>query len=156
MSNQVRRSWFVLIGVWLFLGLAACAGGNRPAATGPQIEVEGVWGRPSPKVPTAGAFYMVIRNTGNEADRLVGAQSSACGTVELHESYQTQEGAMGMRPVPGGFIEIPAGGQVELKVGGLHVMCIGKLKEFKTGSHIPLTLRFEKSGAMTLEVEIRE
>ncbi len=152
--NQVRRSWFVFIGAWLLFELAAC--GGRPPTTGPRIEVEGAWGRPSPKVATAGAFYMVIRNPSDEADRLLSARSPACGIIELHESYQTPEGAMGMRPVPGGSIEIPAKSQVELKVGGLHLMCIDKLEEFKAGSRIPVTLMFEKSGAMTLEVEIRE
>ena len=35
-------------------------------------------------------------------------------------------GAMGMRPVPGGVIDIPAQSQVELKASGLHIMCLGK------------------------------
>jgi copper(I)-binding protein len=132
------------------LFLAACA----PA--GSSIAIEGAWGRASPKVAMAGAFYMTIRNTGAQADRLVSATSGACGTVELHESYQTPEGAMGMRPVAGGFVEIPAGGMVELKVGGLHIMCIDKKVDFKAGVKIPLTLKFEKAGEKTLEIEIRQ
>lgn len=134
--------------------LAACAA--PPAASGPQIKIDNPWGRPSPKMANAGAFYMMISNTGSEADKLVGGQSPSCGTVELHESYMTDDGAMGMRPVTGGFIEIPAGGQAELKVGGLHVMCIDKKDDFKVGAKLPLTLNFEKSGAKTVDVEIRE
>jgi hypothetical protein len=142
----------LLIGFALILGLIAAG----CAASGPQISIEGVWGRPSPKVATAGAFYMVIKNSGGEADKLVAGASSSCGTVELHESYMTEDGAMGMRPVEGGFIEIPAKGEVELKVGGLHIMCIDKLDDFEVGATLPLTLSFEKSGDMALEVEIRE
>ena len=52
---------------------------------------------------------------------------------------------MGMRPVEGGSIEIPAGEKVELKIGGLHIMCIGKLVDFDSGVILPLTLEFEKS-----------
>ncbi len=142
----------LLIGLALIFGLilAGCA------ASGPEISIEGAWGRPSPKVATAGAFYMVIKNNGGEADKLVAGASAACGTVELHESYMTEDGAMGMRPVEGGFIEIPAKGQAELKVGGVHIMCIDKLDDFEVGAILPLTLSFEKSGEMTLEVEIRE
>ena len=142
-----------LIGILMLLGLilAGCS-----SATGPEINIEGAWGRPSPKVATAGAFYMLIKNNGSEADNLVAGDSPACGVIELHESYKTEEGAMGMRPVEGGAIEVPAGGQAELKIGGLHIMCINKLEDFEVGAVLPLTLEFEKSGEMTIEVEIRE
>lgn len=148
------KNSFALLGLMLSLALALSACQTSP--DGAAIAIEGAWGRPSPKVATAGAFYLLIKNTGNEADKLLSGTSSACGTVELHESYLTDEGAMGMRPVEGGFIEILAGGQVELKVGGLHIMCIDKLKDFDAGVMMPLTLNFEKSGEITLEVEIRE
>ncbi len=134
------------------LGLAAC----QSQAEGPDIRIEGAWGRPSPKVATAGAFYMLIKNEGSVADKLSAGESSACGVVELHESYKTEEGAMGMRPVVGGSIEIPAGGEAELKMGGLHIMCIDKLEDFEVGAVLPLTLTFEKSGDMNIEIEIRE
>ena len=53
--------------VWIialaFLGtlVIGCA-----ATSGPDISIENAWGRPSPKVATAGAFYMLIKNAGNE------------------------------------------------------------------------------------------
>ena len=61
-----------------------------------------------------------------------------------------------MRPVEGGGINIPAGGSTELKMGGLHIMCINKLQDFESGSNLLLTLEFEKSEPITLDVEIRE
>lgn len=118
--------------------------------------VDTAWGRQSPKTATAGAFYMFIRNAGLEEDKLIGAKSAACKTVELHESYQTPEGAMGMRRVTGDVIAIPPGATVELKVGGLHLMCIDKLQDFNSGAQIELTLRFEKSGDVPLTADIRE
>lgn len=74
---------------------------------------------------------MIIRNTGNAGDRLRGAHSPACTSIELHESYEKPGGAMGMgamdmRPVPSGVVDIPAQRQVELNVGGLHLMCLGQ------------------------------
>jgi copper(I)-binding protein len=138
----------------LLLGVVTLAGCS--SSSGPEISIVDAWGRPSPKVATAGAFYMTIKNAGNEDDNLVAGESPACGVVELHESYKTEEGAMGMRPVEGGAIEIPAGGQAELKMGGLHIMCIDKLEEFEAGAVLPLSLKFEKSGDIMIEVEIRE
>ena len=76
--------------------------------------------------------------------------------LELHESYMLQDGAMGMRPVDGGRIEIPAGGQVELKVGGLHLMCMQLKQELQPGDKIDLILDFEKAGDVNVQVEIRD
>ncbi|MGF7473543.1 copper chaperone PCu(A)C, partial [Salmonella enterica subsp. enterica serovar Minnesota] len=70
------------------------------ASEGSQIQVENTWGRALPKAVTAGEFYMVIRNIGNQPDKLVGGRSPACGMTELFEGYQTPLGVMGMRPVP--------------------------------------------------------
>ncbi len=150
--NKEKGSYFVLVVIIIGMVLAGCQ--SRPQ--GPQINIETPWGRPSPKIADAGAFYMIIRNTGSEPDKLIGGKSSACGMVELHESYLTAEGAMGMRPVQGGVIEVPAGGQAELKVGGLHIMCLKKLVDFTPGTKLQLALEFEKSGEKTVDVEIRQ
>jgi len=149
--------YFIKPGLWngmlflLGLLLVGCK-----SSSGPEISVEDAWGRPSPKVATAGVFYMQIKNNGGEADKLVGGESPACGTVELHESYMTEEGAMGMRPVEGGFIEIPPRGEVELKIGGLHIMCIEKLEDFEAGAVLPVTLKFEITGEFPINVAIHE
>ena len=142
--------WIIALTVWGII-IAGCS-----ATSGPDISIENAWGRPSPKVATAGAFYMLIKNSGNEKDMLIAGHSPACKVVELHESYMTEDGAMGMRPVEGGFIEVPADGEAELKMGGLHIMCIEKLEDFTVGAVLPLTLNFEKSGEMTIDIEIRE
>ncbi|MBI5933313.1 MAG: copper chaperone PCu(A)C [Chloroflexi bacterium] len=134
------------------LALSACA----PKAGGAQIRVEDAWGRPSPAAASAGAFYMTIYNDGSEADTLLSATSPACMMAELHESYMMDNGAMGMRPVEGGSIEIPAGGSAELKVGGLHVMCMDKMADFKTGDTYQITLKFEKAGEIVVDVEIKD
>jgi copper(I)-binding protein len=63
---------------------------------------------------------------------------------------------MGMRPVEGGAIEIPAGGQAELKMGGFHIMCIEKLDDFEEGAVLIVTLDFEKSGEIEVDMEIRQ
>lgn len=133
--------------ITLAIVIAACSLGDG-------IEVEDAYGRPSPTVAAAGAFFMTIANTGTVDDRLLGGSSPACGTVELHESAMTDAGAMEMHPV--GVIEIPAGGEAVLEPGGLHVMCIDKLVDFAAGAQLELTLEFEQAGEVPVEVEIRE
>jgi hypothetical protein len=104
----------------------------------------------------AGAAYMVIKNTGNEADRLVAGETPAAEVVELHESFMDENDVMKMRPVEGGFIEVPAGGEAELRPGGLHIMLIRLAEPLENGQTIPLTLSFEKSGEIEIEVVVAD
>lgn len=144
------NTWLLSLVLILTLISGACAG----AANGPKITIIEAWGRPAPNSAMIGAFYLIIRNKG-AADRLVSAESEACGSVEIHETSLSSDGLMSMRPLGDG-LEIPAGEEVVLGPGGLHVMCIEKKADFTTGNKINLTLNFKTSGSTTVEVEIRE
>lgn len=98
--------------------------------------------------PTAG--YMMVKNTGDTADRLVTVRSGAFETIELHESRMT-DGVMSMRPVPA--IDVPAGGMATLKPGGMHLMLFGG-KGLEAGGQATLTLVFETAGEITLTVPV--
>ncbi len=136
----------------LFIVVAALLAACAPSGG---VSVESAWGRSVPQSTANSAFYMTIRNSGAQADQLTGVKSSACGMAELHESYMTAEGAMGMRPVTGGKIEIPAGGSVELKTGGLHIMCMDKKVALDPGVKVQVTLAFAKAGDKSIDIEIR-
>lgn len=141
----------MVLGLLLTVLLAGCG----TAAT-PSLTIESAWGRPSMDMPTAGGIFMMIKNSGEASDKLLSGSSPACGSIELHEVVMKSDGTMGMNLLDKP-IEIPAGGQVELKSGDLHVMCImRKDDQFKPGATIDLTLVFEKSGEFTVPVEIRE
>jgi len=140
----------LVLGLLLVSMLAGC--GPAPA---PSITVESGWGRPSATMPTAGGIFLLVKNSGTAADSLVSGSSPACGSIELHEMVMKSDGTMGMNLLDKP-IEVPAGGQVELKPGDLHVMCIMKKDDvFTVGATVDLTLVFEKSGEITIPVEIR-
>src|SRR5215469_14343037 len=105
----------------LVVGFAAAAhaqsaapAGNQPAA----LSVEGAWVRVIPGAPIAAA-YMTLRNRGTATIVVVGARSPLTGEAMIHES-KTVDGQSQMRPIE--RLAIPAGGAVQLKPGGLHVM----------------------------------
>lgn len=102
--------------------------------------------------PTS-AIYMILSNGGKEADALVAVKAEVSVKVELHQTTVTND-VMRMEPVD--KIEIPAGGQVELKKGGLHVMLLGVKQELKAGDLFKATLLFSKAGEIPVEVEVRE
>jgi copper(I)-binding protein len=118
------------------------------------LAVSDIWGRPSAEGAPNAAFYLSIDNHGDQADRLVGADSPACGATELHEMYAQEDGVMGMRPVES--IEVAAGGTVTLEPGGFHIMCIDRKEDFAVGDTVPLTLQFETAGPRQYQVTVRE
>lgn len=101
-----------------------------------------------PGAPVSGG-YMVIRNTGSEADRLIAGAADFAGKVEIHEMKMDGD-IMKMREVEGG-LEIPAGGEVTLKPGGYHVMFMKLGEQLEEGQQRKVTLTFEKAG--TIEVD---
>jgi len=62
---------------------------------------------------------------------------------------------MRMAQVEGG-IEVPAGGQVELKPGGYHVMLIGLTRDLAVGEKFPVTLEFASGATLQVEAEVRQ
>lgn len=146
----MKKVFFVLLSIALVaLGLSAC----QSAPEGPQLELSGIWGRPSPMVAGNGAAYLVIENTGSEDDKLLNAYSDVADTVELHDMTMEND-VMKMFKVD--YMEIPAGGKLELQPGGKHVMFIGLHQQLEVGQIVTVELEFEKSGMQTIEVEIKE
>lgn len=102
-------------------------------------------------VPTTAAF-MLIRNTGNADRKLLKIDSPIAKTVELHH-HINDNGVMRMRPVK--EIELKAGGQVELKPGGYHVMLIDLRKVLEEGERVPMTLSFDNGGSEKFDAIIK-
>ncbi|MBR0655245.1 copper chaperone PCu(A)C [Plastoroseomonas arctica] len=99
-----------------------------------------------------GAGYLSIRNGGAAADRLLGASTPAARTVELHTMSREGE-VMRMRPVTD--IALPSGQTVTLAPGGLHIMLIGLTAPLAVGGEVPLTLRFERAGEVTVRLAVQ-
>lgn len=116
------------------------------------IAVSQPWARATAPGAPAGAAYLTVTNSGNQPDRLVGASTPAAKVAELH-THIHDNGVMRMRPVEA--IDIPAGGTVALKPGGLHVMMMGLNAPLAQGSTVEVTLTFEKAGKLTVPVAVQ-
>jgi copper(I)-binding protein len=102
---------------------------------------------PPPGGQTTTAGYMRLTNSGSAPDRLVSASSSAARAVEIHETRAGAGGMMSMQALPNG-VAIPANGTVTFAPGGLHLMIIGLSGRLREGDSIPITLVFERAGAV--------
>lgn len=100
-----------------------------------------------------GAAYMLIENTGDEADRLIGGATAVAEVVEIHEIVDVS-GVMNMRPLAEG-LEIPAGAEVLLEPGGYHVMLIGLTESLEPNMTFDLVLTFEHMGEVIVPVVVQ-
>ena len=115
--------------------------------TANSIKIEDAYTRATvPGQQVAGGF-MKIENKGS-VDQLISASSPVAGEVQLHE--MAMEGnVMKMRQVKD--IPVPAGGSIELKPGGLHLMFMNIKAPLTAGETVPVKLKFAKAG----EVEVK-
>lgn len=116
-----------------------------------QVAIEKPWARATAPGAKVAGGYMVIRNPGAVADRLVSAASPASAKVEFHV-HMNDNGVMRMREVPG--YDVPAKGAFELKPGGAHLMFMDIKRPFKEGEKVPVTLKFEKAGEVNAEFQV--
>ena len=141
----------------LLIVLAAC-GPSAPA--GPGIVVRDAWAPPAtatsgetgPGMGGTGAVFMTLANEGRESDRLLGAQTDVAEAVEIHRTVMKGE-VMQMERVPS--VEVPAGSRVKFEPGGYHLMLLGLRRDLQVGNRFQVTLTFERSGTVTVEVEVR-
>jgi hypothetical protein len=136
----------------LLLGLlpAAALAGETKAG---DLTVVDPWARATIGSQKVGAAYVTIRNRGKEPDRLVGVRTDVAESAMLHASSVTSEGVAEMRPVDS--VEIPPGGEARLAPRGTHVMLMGLKAPLVAGKSFPLTLEFERAGAVKVEAKVQ-
>jgi copper(I)-binding protein len=132
----------------LFLALPAAA--ETPAADA-AIKIGPGWARATAGTSTLGAAYLTIQSKVD--DRLVSADSPVAEQVQLHVHSSDANGVMQMRQVDG--FDIHAGKKLVLKPNGNALMLIGLKSPLVAGQSFPITLNFEKSGAVEAEIKVR-
>ena len=115
-----------------------------------KLLIENAYTRATVPGQQVAAGFMKIENKG-AVDQLLSASSPAAGEVQLHE--MSMEGnVMKMRQVKD--IAVPAGGVVELKPGGLHLMFMNIKAPLTAGQTVPVKLKFAKAGEVEVKVPV--
>lgn len=117
------------------------------------IHINHPWARPTAPGAVTGGGFMELKNTGNQADRLLSASAEVSDVVELH-THIHEQGVTKMRKVE--VIDLPAGENVKLQPGGLHVMFIGLKAPLKEGDKFPVKLKFEQAGEITVDMNVEQ
>jgi copper(I)-binding protein len=141
----------IIAATCLALSLFAAPALARDYTAGP-LKIQNPWTREMPPGSKVGGGFMIITNTGDEADTLVTLKTSRADHGEVHE-MSMDGGVMKMRQLEGG-LEIPPGATVELKPGSYHVMFIDVTDGFREGEAIDSVLVFEKAGEVPVEFTV--
>lgn len=148
----------------LGLGLSACGGGGETASSADPtasasasaagaLTAEDVWVKAGDSGMTS-AFGHVVNHTDHTV-RIVGAESPAAGSVQLHETAQEAGGSSTMREKEDGFT-IEPGQSLELSPGGNHVMLMDLRCALLAGDETQLVLRTEGDGQLRVSAPIRD
>lgn len=94
---------------------------------------------------------MTVVNEG-DADRLLSAHSEVAGWTEIYGIKVV--GAELMMACLDSGLRLPAAGTTILKPRGYHLLMLGLASPLVVGGHVPVTLYFEKAGALDIECEV--
>ncbi|MET7361810.1 copper chaperone PCu(A)C [Streptomyces sp. NPDC005562] len=135
------------------LVLTGCAGSDSSdsdssdTAKAPELKVSGAY-IPAPTMADMAAGFFTLNNDGG-ADKLTSATSDLAGSVTLHS---TKGGEMKEQK----SFDVPAGGHLDFATGGNHLMLEKLRHKPKQGEKVTLTLHFEKSDPIKVEVPVKE
>jgi periplasmic copper chaperone A len=132
---------------------AAVTGAARSAAAqAATVTAKDVWVREAPAGRPTTAVFLVLTNSGTTARHVVSGATAAADTLELHE--MKRDGNM-MQMSPVSRITVPAGGDVTLRPGGLHLMLFGLRKPLVAGDTIRVSLTLDDGTKLEVPAEVR-
>ena len=132
----------------IFMLLVAVFAHNHALA----VDIEEAWMRAMPPGQPTAAAYLTLSNPDRDAVTLVEARSEMVGRIELHRSIQ-EDGMWRMRRVPD--LLVPAGGEVKMAPGGIHLMLFELERSLREGETMPLTLEFDTGETRQVDVSVR-
>jgi len=132
----------------LFLAVACLAA--FPAAALADVTVTDPWARASILVSRPGAAYLTLRSDAD--DRLLSATTPVADHVMIHASETGADAVTRMNHLD--TLDLPAGQTVRFAPGGMHLMLMDLADKLAEGERFPLTLTFERAGAITVDVPV--
>ena len=115
------------------------------------LSIDDVWARTGQPGQVSAAF-MDVKNKGT-ADKIVSAHCDCAKATELHD-MKMADGKMLMMQVPA--MDVPANGELKLKPGSYHIMLIGLNRPLVAGETLPIKLKFEKAGEVTVQAQVKD
>lgn len=143
------RSLLAIIFMFAVSPVHAADGGTPPCRPG----VSSAWLRMAPAAMPMGAAFLTIENRCGRDVVIVGVESADFGSTSLHET-RIEAGVSRMRALP--QLPVAAGGRVEFKPGGLHIMLMNPRHNLRLGDTVVMIFRLRDGGAFTASIPLRD
>ncbi len=143
----MRRWNFTVMAVF-----AACTIAAARAEEAPSIQIDDPWAIEQTDTSKPSAIFMKIRNRGPISDKLISADALIADITQIHH-IKLKHHKMRMRRKLD--IEIAPGYPVVLDHSGYHIMLMHLKAPLRIGATFPLTLNFENSSPIEVEVTVR-
>jgi copper(I)-binding protein len=140
----------LLLAVSALFGMAAAVHAHQFSVG--QLVIADPWSRPTGPGMPMGVAYLSIRNEGSQEDTLLSASTPVAARVEFHRTIISQ-GMARMRPADD--LRIAPGATLTAEPGGLHLMLVELRAPLSAGTTVPLSLRFERAGEITVSVSVQ-
>jgi copper(I)-binding protein len=130
------------------LAVAGCRR-ERPLATAGEVSVVRGWAYPS----TAGlaSAYLVLENHGRSADTVKSLSGPEVGDASMHGVRREGVSSV-MYPID--WLELPAGGEVAMEPGGIHIMLAELAGELVVGDALVLGLDLARAGRVEVKLPV--
>jgi copper(I)-binding protein len=142
-ASKLRR---LLIVVFLLAGIGAFAEDQS-------ISVIEPWIRAAPPGAMVNAGYMTLRNTGQNEYIIEKVTSPDFVMIEMHRT-EVKNGLA--RMLPQDRLVVPAGGELTLRPGGLHLMMMQPKRELRAGDAVKLSLHGKGAHIIVTEAPVRK
>ncbi len=121
-------------------------------AVGDVVVVLRAWVREAMPDARMNAGYMTLINAGTKDVALVGIETKAYKSAEVHEMKMV-DGMMEMNEIP--KLVVPAKGKAQLKPGGKHLMLMGPHRHMAKGETVDMTLVFDSGEKQNISVAVK-
>jgi len=101
------------------------------------VSIDKAWVREAPPAAKVLAAYMVFTNSGAGTAVVTSIESPDFSGAEIHQTI-VEEGLASMLPVA--RLEVPAGQQVALEPGGMHLMLFNPVRRLREGDSVTLLI----------------
>lgn len=98
-----------------------------------------------------GAAFVSLHNKGDAVATIVSAQSPVAGRIEFH-THVMEDGIARMRPIPS--LVVPAGGEVQMKSGGVHIMLFDLTEGLESGQQFPISFLLHDGSQFDVDVMV--
>lgn len=126
------------------------ADSEKSARKNPESVEDGV--RPAASGGSSAAYF-TYSNPLNKADTLKWVEADFATIAQVHESYKTEDGLMGMREIE--EVVIQPGEKIQFRQGGLHIMLMGLKQELNRGDSVVMRLSFARAGEVSQKLPVQ-